>query len=227
MDKKYLVSISSGLIALVALVIALLGGDTETIIERHGTTTLIVDEFVNGVTIGDKTIQYKELTVGHASQYASWVNDKGKPVLVFLESLDLVSTTTQNRNDWKQVRATSTYQAFVGTSTSATLFGLNNYTAPNLTEAVLLNGWVIPTTTGRFPHASTTSSYLFVGNSGNQRPSVWVQPDDRITFKLQASAGNDASHCTSPAGGPVIQLCSSATSTDRGFDLKGVLRLEY
>ena len=220
------------MIALVALVVMLVGGKSTEVIREvpAGSTTLIVDEFVNGVRIGDRTLQFEEVLVAGASQYGSWLNDTGKPVKVFLEDIMLVSTTTGNPNDWKQVRATSTFVLFVGTSTSATALGDSNYDDPDVTESVFLDGWTISTSTGQFAKIQNTNSFSDLSTGGAQALDGFavVQKDDRVTFKILAGGTTGlATHCTSAQDAPVAQLCSSATSTDRGFDVKGVLKLEY
>lgn len=212
MDKKNII-----ITAIVALVISLVVGASMSSTDQSnlGSVRQTSDTFVNGVGYSGGVRNTVGGVIGNGQNQASWKNNTGKDayVVVFLKP---VATTTGVTNS---PMASSTMQITAGTSSAATI---DNYTAPNsLTTGAAIQWLVATSSVSKTLNASSTAT--FAPSNRAPRQVVRVANGEYLNIAILAQASVDTDQIGTPSATCGDLNCETATSTNRGFNLRWML----
>lgn len=212
--KKTLIvsAILSVIIAVVVLVVGLnfVGNSTPVISQRvgqvgaDGGTYNSPVSFVAGISLdsNNELVVSKSSVMGPGVNQAFYQNKTGR--IVYVDYIDAYPVSTTN-NFGAVTTASSSMRVSVGTSTTASI--ANNFAAP---FATLIDNALIATGT-----PMVVNSDKDVGTNG--RGTIPVLPGQYIYILMRQDSGNT---CTG-------SICETATSTNRGFNLKWYLEFHY
>lgn len=198
MNKKTIIGAVILVVVLVLGGIALIATPTPAPVQAPqslGDISINTQEFPAGVKFGDKaTVNWTGGQIGARSNQASFRNTTGRTIYVDLA--EMVTTGT----------ASSTYQFFVATSTTATRS--DNFTDPFST---LIDAFTLATST-------TVRAVNSIKDAGtNGRSVIPVTDGQYVLLTFQQTYNNTCNG----------SLCETATSTNRGFNVNWFLRYHY
>lgn len=159
-------------------------------------TQTIVDEYINGLKVGDRSSRWVALSIPAGVNQVGYVNRTGHGVIV-----DGVEFLTDGV-------ASSTFKVFAATSTTGVVSTAYDFTRP---FSSLIDGEII---------ATSTPAYKLITSEGatstvNQR-AVYVPDGQGVVIGFIQTYGNP---CTG-------SVCEAATSTNRGFNATVKLRVQ-
>lgn len=174
--------------------IGVAGKSTVTAVDNVGGQRAGLQEFTDGAKLGSQTTRWYSGTIPASDNQEFWYNNTGKTVYVDLA--EMITTGT----------ASSTYDFFVGTTTSASLS--SDFTDPFST---LIHDFNLATST-------TIRAINSIKDAGtNGRSVIPVAAGEYVFFTFQQTFDNA---CTG-------SVCETATSTNRGFNVNWNLRIHY
>lgn len=158
-----------------------------------------LQEYSDGIKLGDVTTTWKRVVIPSGSNQAAWYNNLGKTVFVTPDNVMI---------GFPSGTATSTLVLYVGTSTSSTF---TDYARPSV-ATLLVDGALVATSTS----AGTTGIYK-MGTTSVAANVFAVPAGGYLVFDVQERFA-----CKSDGS------CNTATSSNRGIDsLHGYFRLFY
>lgn len=203
--------------AVVALVISLVVGftffngptDQSNVDDQAGSIRQTQDTFANGIGFSGGVENVIGGTIGTSDNQDSWKNTTGKDVYFTYGVAIPIATSSSPTGPL----ASSTMRVLMGTSTAATI---SDYANPSTQSTGVFMTWVVATSTGsRSLIASSTATFGGLGNAGTKNV-VRVAQNEYFNVAIIASGSGAPSATVCVVGG----VCESATSTQRGYNLR-------
>ncbi len=224
MSKQIITSILTSLVASLLIISAYFDLAPKSGGDLGGQYNNLNSTFNDGITF-TKNVGYQGAVVnlfggviGAGQNQAYWLNDTGREAYVSIFVKPVATTTSSNTIS---PIASSTMQIVAGTSTAATIA---NYTAPSsLTTASLLYWKLATSTAAKTLTASSTESGFAPSTAPNRR--VRVGPGEYLNIAILAQASVDTDQIGTPTATCGNLNCETATSTNRGFDLRYILSI--
>ena len=203
MTKTTITAIALSILAFIVAVVSLFGSHSTNVgaLTPAGSPVNITpDVYANGLWTGARFEQDIGLTMNDRVNQASWKNTTGNTVYVSDAIFHLIP------NAKNVTLASSSFNFFIGTSTTATVADQSILTNIN----GLIDTYVIATSS----NATSTVASSNVKGGTNGKGVIGVAPGQYIVAALESVSAS----CTGGNG------CESATSTNRGFNIFGNFR---
>lgn len=196
-SKGIVIGVVAVAIAIVALGFSVFSGSPENV----GGQRAGLQEFADGISLGKVAVanNWAVVPIPERSNQGFWLNNTGKDVVVDYAEF-------QNSGGSGSGVASTTYQFFVGTSTTASLS--SDFTDP---FAGILDAYTLATSSA----IKLINSFKDAGTNG--RGAVVVPNGQYVFFTFQQTY---TGACTG-------SVCETATSTNRGFNSTARLRYHY